>query len=153
VIDRIANEAASVEGVVLLDVDPGAATNRTVVTFAGPPDAVVEAAYRTMRRAAELIDMTRHHGEHPRMGATDVCPFVPLEGVTMADCADLARRLGARVGADLGIPVYLYEHAAATPARKSLAAIREGEYEALAEKLRDPRWKPDYGPAAMNARA
>jgi len=153
VIDRISAEAQGVEGVALLDVDPGAATNRTVVTFAGAPDAVVEAAFRAIRKAAELIDMSRHHGEHPRMGATDVCPFVPLSGVTMEECADLARRLGKRVGQELGIPVFLYEKAASRPGRESLASIRQGEYEGLAERLKDPAWKPDFGPAAFNARS
>jgi glutamate formiminotransferase/formiminotetrahydrofolate cyclodeaminase len=153
IIDRIAAEAQGVEGVVLLDVDPGAATNRTVVTFAGPPDAAVEAAFRAIRRASELIDMSRHHGEHPRMGATDVCPFVPISGITMEACAELARRLGARVGSELGIPVYLYESAASRPERRSLAEIRQGEYEALGAKLKDPKWRPDFGPAAFNARA
>jgi glutamate formiminotransferase/formiminotetrahydrofolate cyclodeaminase len=150
---RIAAEAETVEGVRLLDVDPGAATNRTVVTFAGPPDAVVEAAFRCIAKAAELIDMSRHSGEHPRLGATDVCPFVPLSGVTMEECAELARRLGRRVGEELRIPVYLYEEAASRPERRSLADIRQGEYEGLGQKLKDPAWKPDFGPAAFDARS
>lgn len=153
VIDRIGAEVETVAGVRLLDVDPGAATNRTVVTFAGPPDAVAEAAFRAIRRAADLIDMARHHGEHPRIGATDVCPFVPLSGVTMADCVEIARQVGRRVGEELGIPVYLYEHAASRPERKTLSDVRQGEYEALAERLKDPGWKPDFGPAVFNPRS
>ncbi len=129
VIDQICAAATEVEGARLLDVDPGAATHRTVVTLAGPPEAMAEAAFRAIRRAAELIDMSRHRGEHPRMGATDVCPFVPLQGVTMEECADLARRVGRRVGEELGIPVYLYEEAASTPERRSLADVRQGEYD------------------------
>jgi glutamate formiminotransferase/formiminotetrahydrofolate cyclodeaminase len=140
-------------GATVLDVDPGAAANRTVVTIAGAPEVVEAAAFEGIRTASELIDMSRHHGEHPRMGATDVCPFVPLTGVTMADCVAIARRLGGRVGRDLGIPVYLYDEAAASERRKSLADVRKGEYEGLAAKLADPDWAPDFGPAAMNARA
>lgn len=153
VIDAIAAEVTGTPGALLLDVDPGAATNRTVVTFLGPPDAVEEAAFRAIRRAAQLIDMARHKGEHPRMGATDVCPFVPVEGATMEDCVELARRLGRRVGEELGIPVFLYEAAATRPERKSLADIRQGEYEALAAKLKTPAFRPDFGPAEFNARA
>jgi glutamate formiminotransferase/formiminotetrahydrofolate cyclodeaminase len=137
----------------LLDVDPGAATNRTVVTCIGPPEAVEEAAFRAIRKAAALIDMSRHRGEHPRMGATDVCPFVPVEGATLEDCAAIARALGRRVGEELGIPVYLYEAAASRPERRSLAVVRQGEYEGLAAKLEDPAWAPDFGPARFNARA
>ena len=151
VIDRIAAAIAGVEGVSLLDVDPGAATNRTVVTFVGEPDAVVEGAFEGIREAAGLIDMRRHSGEHARMGATDVCPFVPVSGITMEECAELARRLGRRVGDELGIPVYLYEHAASRPERRNLADVRAGEYEGLAEKLSDPEWAPDFGPAELNA--
>jgi len=150
VIDRICAEAAAVDGVMLLDVDPGAATNRTVVTLAGEPDAMAEGAFRAIRKAAELIDMSSHTGAHPRMGATDVCPFVPLSGTTMADCVELARRVGRRVGEDLGIPVFLYGEAATTPERRSLSHVRQGEYEGLAERLRDPIHKPDFGPAAFN---
>jgi glutamate formiminotransferase/formiminotetrahydrofolate cyclodeaminase len=142
VIDAITGEIAAVEGAALLDVDAGAATNRTVVTFVGSPEAVEEAAFRAIARAAELIDMTKHTGEHPRMGATDVCPFVPVEGATMEDCVEIARRLGDRVGAELGIPVYLYEHAA-MEGRRSLAEVRSGEYEGLA--ARDDA--PDFGPS------
>lgn len=153
VIDAVAAEIAGTPGAVLLDVDPGAATNRTVVTFIGGPDAVEEAAFRAIRKASQLIDMTKHTGEHARIGATDVCPFVPVEGATMDDCVAIARRLGKRVGDDLGIPVYLYEAAASRPDRKSLSDIRRGEYEALPEKMKDPAFRPDYGPAEFNARS
>src|SRR5882672_9608201 len=153
VIDAIASEIAATPGAVLLDVDPGAATNRTVVTFIGGPDAVEEAAFRAIKKAAESIDMSRHRGEHQRLGATDVCPFVPVAGATMEDCVAIAKRLGKRVGEELGIPVYLYEHAATRPERRSLANIRKGEYEGLREKLADPAWKPDFGPATFHPRA
>src|SRR5687768_1214022 len=153
IIGKISDAAASVDGASLLHVDPGKATNRTVVTFAGSPDAVVEAAFRAIRTAAELIDMRRHQGEHPRMGATDVCPLVPISGISMEETAEHARRLGERVGRELGIPVYLYEAAQPDPARRSLAAIRAGEYEGLEAKLRDARWKPDHGPTAFNPRS
>jgi glutamate formiminotransferase/formiminotetrahydrofolate cyclodeaminase len=153
IIDAITSEISSTAGAKLLDVDPGAATNRTVVTFAGPPEAVEDAAFRAIRRAAELIDMSRHHGEHPRMGATDVCPFVPMQGATLADCVELARRVGRRVGEELGIPVYLYGAAASRPERRRLPDIREGEYEGLAHKLARPEFAPDFGPAAFHARS
>jgi len=152
IIDTVAAEVEAVDGVRLLGVDPGATTNRTVITFVGPPEAAAEAAFRLIRRAAALIDMRGHKGEHPRNGATDVCPFVPLSGVTMADCARLAREVGARVGAELGIPVYLYEHAASKPEWKNLANVRKGEYEALSQKLGKPEWKPDFGPDAWSDR-
>ncbi len=151
-IERIAAVIRESEGVKLLDVDPGKDTNRTVVTFIGEPEAVLEAAFRAIAAAAEIIDMRSHAGAHARLGATDVCPFVPVSGTTMDECAELARRLGARVGAELGIPVYLYEEAASDPSRRNLADIRAGEYEGLAEKLKDPKWKPDFGPAAFNPR-
>jgi len=153
VIDAIAQAMAGVSGVKLLDVDPGADTNRTVYTLVGPPDDVAEAAFRGARKAAELIDMSRHKGAHPRMGALDVCPFVPVAGVAMAECADLARGVGRRIGSELGIPVYFYEHAASSDARRSLADIRAGEYEGLADKLADPAWAPDAGPARVNKRS
>jgi glutamate formiminotransferase/formiminotetrahydrofolate cyclodeaminase len=153
VIRQITAQIEAVEGAVLLHLDPGKATNRTVVTFAGRPDAVVEAAFRAIARAAELIDMSRHTGEHPRMGATDVCPLVPISGISMEETAELARRLGERVGQELGIPVYLYEAAQPNPARKDLSVIRAGEYEGLPRKLKDPAWKPDFGPAAFNAKS
>jgi glutamate formiminotransferase/formiminotetrahydrofolate cyclodeaminase len=146
-IEQITSEIGATEGATLLDVDPGKDTNRTVVTFVGSPDAAVEAAFRAIAKAAEVIDMSSHHGAHARMGATDVCPFVPVAGVTMEDCAELARRLGKRVGEELGIPVYLYEYAASKPERRNLATVRAGEYEGLADKLKDPKWKPDFGPA------
>ena len=153
VLDSIADEIRSVAGVKLLDMDPGAATNRTVFTFAGLPDEVVDAAFLAIKKAAELIDMRRHKGAHPRMGATDVCPFVPICGVTMEDCVELSKRLGKRVGTELKIPVYLYEYAATSNQRKSLADIRSGEYEGFAEKIKKPEWKPDFGPAEFNAKS
>lgn len=153
VIRRITDAIESVQGIGLLDVDPGASTNRTVVTFIGEPDAVAEAAFRAVQTASGLIDMSRHRGEHPRFGATDVCPFVPVAGVTMQDCVELARAVGRRIGEELGIPVFLYEHAARSPARRNLADVRAGEYEGLAEKLDRPEWQPDFGPARFNARS
>ncbi len=137
----------------VLHVDPGAATNRTVITFVGSPAQVSAGAFELIKTAAQLIDMRQHRGEHPRIGATDVCPFIPLEGVTMEECVALAREVGARVAAELNIPVYLYEEAATTAARKSLAYIREGEYEGLAAKLREPLHAPDFGKAEFNARS
>lgn len=153
VIRQVTARIESVEGATLLHVDPGKATNRTVVTFAGPPAAVVEAAFRAIAAAAELIDMRRHTGEHPRMGATDVCPLVPISGITMEETAEHARRLAERVGRELGIPVYLYEAAQPDPAKKNLSVIRAGEYEGLPTKLADPAWRPDFGPAAFNPRS
>ena len=152
-IRRITDRIQSVEGATLLHVDPGVATNRTVVTFAGAPEPVLEAAFQAIRTAAELIDMRNHHGAHPRMGATDVCPLVPLSGITLAETAALSRTLAERVGRELGIPVFLYEAAQANPARKNLSVIRAGEYEGLAEKLRRPEWRPDYGPAEFVPRS
>ncbi len=152
-IKQITDAIEAVAGVRLMDVDPGADTNRTVVTFVAEPEAALEAAFQGIAKAAQMIDMSAHHGAHPRMGATDVCPFIPVEGMSMEDCADLARRLGKRVGEELGIPVYLYEAAASRPERKNLAFVREGEYEALAKKASDPAWKPDFGPHAFNAKA
>jgi len=145
-IDSILKEITSVKGVTLLDADPGEATNRTVVTFVGTPGAVKEAAFRSIKKAKEVIDMSTHHGEHPRIGATDVCPLVPVSGINMEECAELARELGERVGRELNIPVYLYEKAASAPYRQNLAEIRKGEYEALENKLKDPEWQPDFGP-------
>lgn len=153
VIDQISQAIAETEGVSLLNVDPGAATNRTVVTFTGHPDAVVEAAFRGIKKAAELIDMTKHKGEHPRMGATDVCPLIPISGITMEETAKYAEKLGERVGRELNIPVYLYEAAAKKPERQNLATIRAGEYEGFFQKITDPEWKPDFGPAVMNAQS
>lgn len=151
IIRQITDAIASVDGVMLLDVDPGKATNRTVVTFVGDADSVVEAAYRGIQKASEVIDMRKHHGEHPRMGATDVCPFVPVANATMEDCIACAKRLGERVGNALNIPVYLYESAATKPERKNLATIRAGEYEGIEKKINDPNWKPDFGPSTFNA--
>ncbi len=152
VIEAIAQAISGVSEVKILDVDPGADTNRTVYTFAGPPAETVEAAMAAARAARELIDMRSHSGAHPRMGALDVCPFVPVSGITMEECADLARSLGRRMAEELGIPVYLYEAAASRPERRSLADIRSGEYEALPEKLRKPEWAPDFGPAVFDPR-
>jgi glutamate formiminotransferase/formiminotetrahydrofolate cyclodeaminase len=153
VIRQVTARIESVEGATLLHVDPGKATNRTVVTFAGSPAAVVEAAFRAIAAAAELIDMRGHSGEHPRMGATDVCPLVPISGITMEETAEHARRLAERVGRELGIPVYLYEAAQPDPAKKNLSVIRAGEYEGLPTKLADPAWRPDFGPAAFNPKS
>lgn len=145
VIRQITNEIEAVKGVRLLDVDPGEATNRTVVTFVGEPDVVVEAAFRCVRKAGQLIDMRQHHGAHPRMGATDVLPLIPVAGITLDECAELARKLAERIAAELAIPCYCYEAAAFTPERKNLAVCREGEYEALAEKLATEGKQPDFG--------
>ena len=153
IIKQITDAIESVEGVKLLDVDPGKATNRTVVTFVGEPAPVIEAAFQAIRKACELIDMRKHSGEHPRMGATDVCPLIPVSNISMAETADWARRLGERVGNELGLPIYLYEAAASRPERQNLAAIRAGEYEALPDKLARPEWKPDFGPAAFHAKS
>lgn len=153
VIKQITNEIEAVEGVQLLNVDPGKATNRTVVTFVGEPAAVVEAAFRAIKKAAEVIDMSHHTGEHPRMGATDVCPLVPIANISMAETADWARRLGEMVGGPLSIPVFLYEAAASRPERRNLSTIRAGEYEGLSEKLKKADWQPDFGPAVFNAKA
>ncbi len=149
VIQAIAATVETVEGIRLLDVDPGRSTNRTVITFVGPPETIGEAAFRLIKKASELIDMSQHRGEHPRMGATDVCPFVPVAGVSMEDCVEVARALGKRVGEELGIPGYWYESAASSPERKNLAHCRKGQYEGLG-KLAEPSWKPDFGPAAFS---
>ncbi|HBL18693.1 MAG: glutamate formimidoyltransferase [Elusimicrobia bacterium GWA2_69_24] len=153
VIDAIADAVRSVSGVQLLDVDAGAATNRTVYTLAGEPEAVLEAAFQAIRKGVELIDMRAHKGEHARQGACDVCPFVPISGMTLEECAELARRLGRRVGEELRLPVYLYAEAAARPERRRLPDIRAGEYEALEAKLKQPEWAPDFGPARFDAKA
>lgn len=149
IIRQITDAATSVEGVKLLDVDPGATTNRTVVTFVGEPELVVEAAFRAVKKASELIDMRGHHGDHPRMGATDVCPLVPIAGVTMEECVEFARALGKRIGEELGIPVFCYESAAFTPERRNLAVCRKGEYEALSKRFSEGE-KPDFGPAVID---
>jgi glutamate formiminotransferase / formiminotetrahydrofolate cyclodeaminase len=153
VVEAVVAAAASAAGVTVLNVDPGAETNRTVITFVGEPEAVLEGAWRLMVKATELVDMGSHKGAHARIGAVDVVPFVPIAGVTMDDCVALARRLGKRVGAELGIPVYLYELAASSPQRRNLADVRAGEYEGLAAKLADPAWKPDFGPATFVPRS
>lgn len=153
VIKHITDQIESVEGVKLLDVDPGQATHRTVVTFVGPPDAVVEAAVRAVRKAAELIDMRKHKGAHPRMGATDVCPLVPVTGISMEETVEYAHKLARRLAEEVGITVFCYESAALSPARKNLAAVRQGEYEGLKDRLADPRWQPDFGPATFNAKS
>jgi len=152
-ISRITQEIEGVEGVRLLDVDPGKATNRTVVTFVGTPEEVIEAAFRAVKRASELIDMSKHKGEHPRMGATDVCPLIPVANITMEEVVLYARKLAERIGTELEIPVYCYEEAAFETKRRNLANCRSGEYEGLAEKIVKPEWKPDFGPAVFNARS
>jgi len=153
IIDAIASAISRTKDVKLLDVDPGADTNRTVVTFIGTPEGVKEAAFSAIKVAAELIDMRKHKGAHARMGATDVCPFVPVCGVTMEDCVQIAKEVGKRVADELGIPVYLYEAAATSPNRVNLAQIRKGEYEGLPEKLKDPEWKPDFGEPVFNPKS
>jgi glutamate formiminotransferase / formiminotetrahydrofolate cyclodeaminase len=149
----VADAAATVSGVTVLNVDPGADTNRTVITFVGTPDAVLEAAFRLVKKGIELIDMTTHRGAHPRIGAVDVVPFIPVANVTMDECAELARKLAQRVGDELRVPAYLYEHAASAPHRRNLADIREGEYEGCARKLLDPLWQPDHGPCEFVPRS
>jgi glutamate formiminotransferase / formiminotetrahydrofolate cyclodeaminase len=153
VIKQITAAIEAVGGVSLLDVDPGASTNRTVVTFVGSPAATVEAAFRGIQKAAELIDMRQQKGAHPRMGATDVCPFIPVSGITWEEAIECARSLGKRVAEELKIPVYLYEKAATEPARSNLSVIRAGEYEGFFEKIKQPAWKPDFGPALFNERS
>ena len=149
-IKEIAQTVETVEGVKLLDIDPGKATNRTVITFVGEPKLVIEAAFRLIKKASELIDMSKHSGEHPRFGATDVCPLVPISGITLEETAVYAHELGERVGKELGIPGYFYENAAKKEERKNLANCRSGEYEGLSKKLVDKNWRPDFGPAAFN---
>jgi len=153
IIRQITDAIESVDGVSLLDVDPGASTNRTVVTFVGDPDAAVEAAFRGIKKAAELIDMRKHKGAHPRMGATDVCPFIPVSNVTWEEAIDCANRLGKRVGEELKIPVYLYEKAAERESRSNLSVIRSGEYEGFFQKIKQPEWKPDFGLAVFNEKS
>lgn len=153
IINQITAEIESVDGVKLLDVDPGKATNRTVVTMVGTPDEVIEAAFKAVKKASELIDMSKHKGEHPRMGATDVCPLVPVANISMEETVEYARKLAKRIGEELSIPVYCYENAAFEPKRRNLANCRSGEYEGLPEKLKNPEWKPDFGPAKFNAKS
>jgi glutamate formiminotransferase / formiminotetrahydrofolate cyclodeaminase len=153
IIRQITDAIESVDGVSLLDVDPGASTNRTVVTFVGSPDAAVEAAFRGIKKAAELIDMRKHKGAHPRTGATDVCPFIPVSNVSWDEAIACANRLGKRVGDELKIPVYLYEKAAKNKSRSNLSVIRAGEYEGFFEKIKQPEWKPDFGPDIFNEKS
>ncbi|MFT6760863.1 MAG: glutamate formiminotransferase/formiminotetrahydrofolate cyclodeaminase, partial [Psychroserpens sp.] len=151
-INAIASVVETVEGVKLLNVDPGAATNRTVITFVGEPEPVIEAAFLLIKKAAELIDMSKQTGEHPRFGATDVCPMIPIANITMDEVVPYAHKLGKRVGDELGIAGYFYENACKEEKRRNLATCRSGEYEGLAQKLADPEWKPDFGPAEFNDR-
>jgi len=153
VIDEIIKAIESVSGIDVLDIDMGADTNRTVVTFIGNPNIISEAAFQGVKRASELIDMQTHEGTHPRMGATDVCPFIPVANVSMDECIEIAKKTGQRIGTELNIPVYLYENAASNDERRNLATVRSGEYEGLKEKLKDSNWKPDYGNANFNAGA
>lgn len=153
IIKQITDQIETVEGVKLLDVDPGKATNRTVVTFVGSPDEVIEAAFRAIKKASELIDMSKHHGEHPRFGATDVCPLVPVANITMEEVVVFARKLGERIGEEIGIPVYCYESAAFEEKRKNLAYCRSGEYEGLKDKITKKEWKPDFGEAKFNIKS
>ena len=153
IIKQITDAIESVEGISLLDVDPGKATNRTVVTFVGAPEDVIEAAVRGGKKSAELIDMAKHTGEHPRFGAMDVCPLVPVSGITMEETVAYARQLGQRLGEEAGLTIYLYEHAAMSEERRNLANVRSGEYEGLKEKIAKPDWQPDFGPAEFNARS
>jgi glutamate formiminotransferase/formiminotetrahydrofolate cyclodeaminase len=150
-INAIANVVTTVEGVKLLDIDHGKATNRTVITFVGEPEKVIEAAFKLIKKASELIDMSKHTGEHPRFGATDVCPLVPIANISMVETATYAHKLGKRVGEELGISGYFYENAATSEERKNLATVRSGEYEGLKEKLSDSDWKPDFGPKEYNS--
>ena len=153
VIREVSQIVETVDGVSLLDVDPGKATNRTVITFVGEPEPVIEAAFLLIQKASQMIDMSKHTGEHPRFGATDVCPLIPISGITMEETAKYAHKLGERVGAELGIPIYFYENAAKEEKRRNLATVRAGQYEGLPKKLADPQWKPDAGPAEFNAGA
>ncbi|MEE4258202.1 MAG: glutamate formimidoyltransferase [Bacteroidales bacterium] len=152
IIKQITDEIEKVDGVTLLDVDPGAATNRTVVTFVGTPDEVLEAAFRAVRKAAEVIDMRHHKGEHPRFGATDVCPLIPVSNITMEETVEFARKLAKRIGGELEIPIFCYENAAFSDVRRNLANCRSGEYEALPERIVTEEWKPDFGPNVFNDR-
>jgi glutamate formiminotransferase/formiminotetrahydrofolate cyclodeaminase len=148
-INTIANVVTEVEGIKLLDIDPGKATNRTVITFVGEPTQVIEAAFRLIKKASELIDMSKQTGEHPRFGATDVCPLIPIANISMKETASYAHMLGKRVGEELGISGYYYENAATKEDRRNLATVRSGEYEGLENKLSDTNWKPDFGPITL----
>ena len=151
-INIILDHIKQVDQVTVLDVDPGKDTNRTVVTLVGPPEAIAEAAFQGIKIASEVIDMSKHSGTHPRMGATDVCPFIPINGVSEEECVELSKQVGKRVGEELNIPIYLYERSAQNPKRKKLPDIRKGEYEGLTDKLADPEWKPDYGPTKLHVK-
>ena len=153
IIKQITQQMEEVEGVKLLNIDPGKATNRTVVTLVGCPEAVIEAAFQGIKKASELIDMSKHKGEHPRMGATDVCPLIPISGITMEETGEYAKKLAQRVGQELNIPVYLYEEAQKNPLRKNLSVIRAGEYEGFSKKIKQPGWKPDFGPGEFNVKS
>ena len=152
IIKQIADQIETVEGVRLLNVDPGKATNRTVVTFVGSPEVVVEAAFRAIKKAGELVDMSKHKGAHPRMGATDVCPLIPVANISMEETASWAQKLAKRVGEELLLPVYLYEAAQPDTDRSNLSVIRAGEYEGFFKKIKQPEWKPDFGPAEFDAK-
>src|ERR1700742_1057578 len=152
IIRQITDEIESVEGVKLLNVDPGKATNRTVVTFVGEPDKVIDAAFLAIKKAGELIDMSKHKGEHPRMGATDVCPLIPIANISMEETAEYAKKLAKRVGEELQIPAYLYEYAQPDKKRSNLSVIRAGEYEGFFKKIKQREWKPDFGPAEFDAK-
>ena len=152
IIQQITNEIENVEGVSLLNVDPGKATNRTVVTFVGDPQSVIEAAYRAIKKAGELIDMSKHKGEHPRMGATDVCPLIPIANITMEETTKWAQELAKRIGEELQLPVYLYEAAQRDKKRNNLSVIRAGEYEGFFKKIQQPEWQPDFGPSIFDAK-
>src|SRR6476620_37376 len=152
IIKQITDQIETVEGVKLLNVDPGKATNRTVVTMVGNPTAVIEAAFNAIKKAGELIDMSKHKGAHPRMGATDVCPLIPVANISMEETAKYAQQLAKRVGEELNIPVYLYESAQPDKSRSNLSVIRAGEYEGFFKKIKEPQWKPDFGPSTFDAK-
>ncbi len=152
-IDNIVKQMSDVPGITILDVDPGQDTNRTVVTIVGAPEAIAEAAFQGIKRASEVLDMGQHSGTHPRMGATDVCPFIPVSNITIEECVDLSKQVGKRIGDELGIPIFLYEKSAQKPDREKLPTIRKGEYEGLSEKLKDGNWQPDFGPAKLHVKA
>lgn len=153
IIEKIVEEVRKVEGVKLLDYSSDADHNRTVVTMVGTPEATAEAAFNLVKKASELIDMSKHSGGHPRMGATDVVPFIPVRDMTAAEAAEVSKLVGKRIGEELGIPVYLYEDAASVPERKNLADVRKGQYEGFFDKITKPEWKPDFGPAVMNVKS
>ena len=153
IIDQIVSQISSVKGIKLLDVDPGKDTNRTVVTFAGHPEDVIQAAFLAISKASQLIDMSHHHGAHARMGATDVCPLIPISGVTVDECIEYSNKLAKKVGEKLNIPVFMYEKSATSKNRQNLAIIRQGEYEGMSDKLKLKEWKPDYGPSELNIKS